>query len=516
MRATGNRARLSLIVVAGGLALASCVDESVTYEDRGLYGPGVEAAGGFIGYADPSDDDKLTVCGYCHGTVQAQWEQTAHASAWEGLQSSDHVQPVCEGCHTVNSLGNIVPEGEGGAPVGGHASAETSNGRYLDVQCESCHGPGITHATDPSKGNRPLAPVQVRSSLTRGCGECHNGVHHPFVEEWETSPHGNVNPVPATDQEDGCASCHSGEGALLRLGVTADYLEKDSLLASDAAYAQIACAVCHDPHSKTNPKQLRFPVESATVDNHLCAQCHDRQSQPNAAADNFFEFRPHSPETAELKGTAGYFPATASIGPGTITGPHGISSNPRLCASCHVVPYTVEDPASGETFTSTGHGFRAAPCVGPNGLPSGEEDCVLTTTARSFKGCVSGECHAGEAEAQATLVSAIDRVLPLVTALYARLNQVDPNGNLAGGAIDFTDGVLTVADGAYFNLALALYPGSITSRTSPETIRGYLAPSVTHNPALIEALLRASLEALDATYGPSPGAAALPTSATDR
>ncbi len=516
MRATGNRAWLSLLVVAGGLALASCVDESVTYADRDIYGPGVEAAGGFIGYADPSNDDKLTVCGYCHGTVQSEWEGTAHASAWAGLQTSDHVQAFCEGCHTVNSLGNIVPEGPGGEPVGGHATAETSNGRYLDVQCESCHGPGINHATDPSKANRPLAPIQIESDLTRGCGECHNGEHHPFVEEWEQSPHARVNPAAATDQEDGCASCHTGEGALLRLGVTANYLEKDSLLASDEAYAQITCAVCHDPHETTNEKQLRFPIRSATVDDHLCAQCHDRQAQPSPAATNFFEFRPHSPETAELKGTAGYFPATTSITPGTITGPHGISNNEKLCAACHVVPYTVEDPSSGQTFTSTGHGFRAAPCVGPNGLPSGETDCPLTTTARSFKGCATGECHASEADAQATLVAAIERVLPLVTALNSRLSQIDPNMEAPGGAIDPTDGVLTVADGAYFNLALALYPGSIGPTTSTATIRRYLAPAVTHNAPLIEALLQASLDALDAKYGAAGGAAARPTSASDR
>lgn len=501
MRAMGERTTRMLPLVVVAVALGACVDEDVVFDERPVFEQVAEEAGGFVGYADPSDDDKLTFCGACHGEPQAQWEGTAHADAWAGLQQSDHVQEFCEACHSVTSLGNVVAEPEPGVAVGGHAAMETGDGRYLDVQCESCHGPGLDHVLDPRTGNVPLAPVQVGEDLTFGCGECHQGTHHPFVEEWEESDHAAMTPFAATaGPGEVCASCHTGEGALLRLGVTADYLEKDALLASTSEYAQITCAVCHDPHDAQYEGQMRFPIVVDRAEDHLCAQCHDRGAQPDSVGRPVLA--PHSPATGMLAGRAGWFPPGSGLEEGAVTGPHGAPNNERLCASCHVVAYSVVDEATNEEFFSAGHGFQAAPCVGPNGLPSGEEGCALTTTARSFEGCLGSGCHASEEDALASLEATAQEVVDLVLELRELLLEIDPNLADPGGPLNVLDGRFTVADGAFFNLNLAIHGSGSIANLSPASRRRGVASAVAHNPTLMVALLEASIAAVQDTYAP--------------
>lgn len=501
MRPMAKRVTRVLLVVAGSLALGACVDEDVVYDNRPVFDGVIEAAGGFVGYADPSDDDKLTVCGACHSDYQAQWERTGHAFAWAGLQQSASVRAFCEGCHTVNSLGNIALE-DGGLAQGGHAAGTDHGGRYLDVQCESCHGPGLDHVLAPGPGNIPLAPIEVGADLSFGCGECHQGAHHPFVEEWERSPHAEVELAPATRAPE-CSSCHTGEGALLRLGVTADYLNKDVLLASDAVNAQITCAVCHDPHSARHDGQLRVPLGGVPVEQTLCAQCHDRHPRPDTRSRQAW-LGPHSPETGMLAGNAGWFPPSSSLAPGQVTGPHGGASNERMCGSCHVVEYSVHDELTDMEFHTAGHGFRAAPCVGANGIPSGAEDCALTVEARSFRGCV--ECHSSEEVAAAQLREAATEVAALTRQLRDALLAIDPNLTGAGGEIDANDGRFTVAEGALFNMSLAVHPDGFPA--DAEGLRRAVAGATIHNPPLIRTLLQESLAALQAQYGASVRTAA--------
>jgi predicted CXXCH cytochrome family protein len=490
MRTKVQRAIPSALLLAGVVALVSCVDETVVFEDRGAYERVAETALGYLGYANPDRDDKLTFCGQCHAGLQADWEGTGHAEAWAGLQASDHAQAFCETCHSVNSLGNVHPEQtEAGSAVGGYAAVDDA--RYHDVQCESCHGPGLEHTLDPVAGNVPKAPVNVASDLSSGCGECHSGTHHPFVEEWAASPHGNVTVAAARRgaAEGNCAACHTGEGGLERLGVTSDYLEQDSL-AGDDIYMQITCAVCHDPHEATNPGQLRVAVEVGAPSEHLCAQCHDRQAQPDMQGNQEWS-QPHSAETALLAGTAGWIPGSGDLTPGSVTGPHGVSDNPRLCASCHVVSYSNDTDAG--TFYSVGHGFRAAPCVDENGLPTGETGCELSTTARSFQGCASGECHGVGDAALTALNGAIDRV-------YDDLLALDDYIGRLGSEIDPDDGRFTAAEGALFNFRLATSRVGFRPNQSTEERKRALAAAVAHNPDFIEQLLVETLGALDTAY----------------
>ncbi len=497
MTGIGKRTARVLLLVAGSVALGSCVEEDVVFDERPIYQQVAAAAGGFVGYADPSSDDKLTFCGACHVDVQARWEITEHAHAWDGLQSSDHAQAFCEACHTVNSLGNVVAEPSPGEAVGGHVAYQGDEGRYLDVQCESCHGPGLAHVLAPGAANVPLAPIETGVDLGSGCGECHRGTHHPFVEEWELSAH--ADPNVGGSEADGCFSCHSGEGGLLRLGVTTDYLEKDELLGSDH-YAGITCAVCHDPHGSDNEAQLRLPITNTSVAEHLCAACHDRYPRPDTDGRQEY-LRTHAPDAGLLAGAAGWFPPGSGLVPGQIT--HAHTEAERLCASCHAVGYSTVDEATGQEFFSTGHRFLAIPCVDPaTGLPTETQSCAMSAEVRDFRGCA--ECHASGEETAALLQAATSELLPRMRTLVGMLSRIDPNGRAPGGEIDPDDFRFTVAEGAYFTMTVALSGDGLP--VSDAGARRTLAAALTHNPALVGSIVDAALAALRAEY---PAAASL-------
>ena len=178
----GNRALLPVLAVmlAG---MTGCVDETIVYRDRELFEEPLPQALSFLGYTD--HETKLTVCGNCHIEKQSDWEETGHADAWDGLQDSGHAQQFCEGCHTVSENGNLVAE------VAGYNA--TMDVRYEDVQCESCHGPGLEHVSNPTDANIPLAALNAGADAATGCAECHQGSHHGFADEWAQSRHGDAS-----------------------------------------------------------------------------------------------------------------------------------------------------------------------------------------------------------------------------------------------------------------------------------------------------------------------------------
>jgi len=144
-----------LVVIAAWVVAAGCTTENVVYRDASNFAAPPTAAGSFIGYYDVAN--KRTVCGSCHIDYQTRWSQTKHASAWADLQASGGATGYCEACHTVNNQGNAVVD-----TASGYRS--TKDPRYHDVQCESCHGPGLTHASSPTSSNRPLASIKASAS----------------------------------------------------------------------------------------------------------------------------------------------------------------------------------------------------------------------------------------------------------------------------------------------------------------------------------------------------------------
>ncbi len=431
-------------------------------------------AQGFLGYDEQAN--KLVVCGNCHVGQQAAWQGTKHADAWATLQGSGHAQAFCENCHTAGPLGNPT--------TGDVGWAGSKDERYHDVQCESCHGPGQTHISNPD-ASQPLASMALGDvtnlEVATSCAECHQGTHHPFVEEWAQSRHAVVG-FQADRPE--CAGCHRGQGILTAWGVKDDYVEKNS-----AEHLAIVCGVCHDPHDARNEGQLRFPVKTASIEEHLCARCHDRRTVPDPNSSHGLE--PHAPQAALLLGDAGWFPPNAQINQGQIVASHGSEGNEKLCATCHVNAFEVTDAATGAfVFNATGHLFTAIPCLDDRGVPT-TGDCGLTTAARSFDGCTAAGCHGTQDAAAAAITVAATRIQRWADELHAALEAVDPGLEEAGGEIDATDPTFTVAEGALFNYHLATFGGSANGSTA-------------HNPFLTEALLIASLQAVEDTYGVRP------------
>lgn len=483
----------SLAVAIGAiLLLAACEDTKIVEVERPFFPGAPSLAGGMLGYDEI--ERNLTVCGNCHVGKQNEWEDTAHADAWATLEGSGGSQPFCEGCHTVGPLGNVAT-GE----VGWNA---TEDPRYHDVQCESCHGPGGPHVSNPD-ATQPLASMSVdfeapagamagRTMFTAqendfGCADCHQGTHHPFVEQWAQSPHSQVVGFAAARPE--CERCHRGQGTLTAWGENANYLEKTS-----SNHLPVVCGVCHDPHDANFEGQLRFPITTVDMTDNLCAKCHNRGLVPDPGSSHGLE--PHSPEAGLLVGDAGHFFPGTNIDIGQIRGTHGSERNTRSCATCHVTVEETTDQATGDfVLQSVGHLFRPIPCVDAQGVPQPfGVDCPLTTEARSFKGCTGGACHGSEQAALSALTTATTRTQRLVDELHDLLEQVDPNLAAAGGEIDPTNPTFTTAEGAFFNMELAVFG-------NPNFGTNNVIGSTVHNPFLIESLLITSIQAVEEEYG---------------
>ncbi len=454
---------MAIVLTAG--AVAGCVDEKKVLEPSPSFETPPAAAEGFLGYADTVAGKP--VCGNCHAGKYAEWKQTKHAQAWADLQASGHATAACEGCHTVGAYGNLVVD----SMVGWTA---THDARYHDVQCESCHGPGMTHVTN-ADASQPLASMLVGVGLKSGCGECHSGTHNPFLEEWSQSAHGLVpHQSGHAGQAEPCISCHTGDVALQSWGEDPNYLEKDSLQAV-AGHLPISCPICHDPHNATIDKQLRFPIDVASVDDNLCMKCHHYRGTPDPTSSH----GPMSPQGPLLLGLAGW--RSPDFGPTQdLKGTHGSSGNKDLCVTCHVARMDVTDASGTVVFNSTGHLFVATPCLDAAGKPTAAEDCE--TSQRSFAACAQSGCHGSPDAAQSAESVARTRIADLVAEVNAMVSRAP--------ASEFnTSDPTSTAEGAKFNADL-----------------GAMAGSPIHNPFLMEALLTASIKQLQKDYGIVPTA----------
>ena len=477
-------------LIAAILLLGACsADEKILYRERDPFNPPPDAANGFLGYYDVAA--KQTTCGNCHVDYQAKWQTTAHAGAQATLAANTHSNPTCYSCHTVTGKGNAV-----GGTTAGHDAVKVA--AYFDVQCESCHGPGLAHVEGVSQGNlvRPLAKLSMAGTGT--CGDCHSGAHQPFAEEWSASRHAIVDPSRAANAS--CNGCHEGRKALEKWGVEGNFIEK----ASATAYIPTTCGVCHDPHGSANPSQLRYPISDPDPDNNLCMKCHLRRTEPSLTASS-----PHAPQGAVLLGFAGWRPPGFAYDTARIYGSHATTKNPKLCAGCHVAKFTVTDQLTGAfVFQSTGHLMRPIPCLDATGKPTADKTCAYTTTARSWQTCAASGCHADANVAASAFTTIRSRMKFYTDQLWIDTNvsgsiQSSPTdaGLLAtlkgtrAAEWSTTDLVITPAEGAEFNARLCGEYGQSNSDNS----KGI------HNPFLCEALLISTINYLKTYYSlPSP------------
>lgn len=498
------------LTLGGLLILGGCTTEKIVFKDREPFNPPPDAASGFLGYY--TVNTKQTSCGNCHAGQQSKWAQTRHAGAYKTLADlpAATAQAFCYSCHTVSTNGNGLASPKRGWDV-------VKDSSYHDVQCESCHGPGNNHAKAPGRTNWPLArlgmagtgiPAVGAAASNSTCAACHSGTHHPFAEEWGKSGHSKVVAeagVPVSNNA-ACGACHDGKKTLAAWGVNTNYIEKDS-----AGAYPTTCTVCHDPHAKNNPAQLRFSITAREPSANLCMKCHDRRAVLSVGTTRL---TPHAPQGDVLLGLAGYRPQSVQIDTIAVASTHASSANTALCAGCHVQRFTFNDPASGNfVFQATGHRFLPIPCVDSKG-PTDNQDCAYSTTTRSYKGCVANGCHNSEAVAASAFSSRRSTIAVLADLIWTDLDgdqaldaapvdggylaiiKRDRPGEFPATAAQATK--ITAAMGAFFNMT-----------TFAERYGNGDGSKGVHNPFLGTALLAGNIQELKAVYPflPAPPAA---------
>jgi len=179
---------------------------------------------------------------------------------WTGVYQAWNTS--CADCHSTNLIKRYEPETDR------FGTSFTS----IDIDCESCHGPGSTHTIDP-------AILPLASAATE----------HSWVFEAGQSIAFRL-PVAASGSEiEVCAPCHSRRAqlsdahepgdpllnayrpALLEAGlyhadgqVLDEVYVYGSFVQSAMAAAGVTCSDCHEPHS----------VELRADGNAVCARCH--------------------------------------------------------------------------------------------------------------------------------------------------------------------------------------------------------------------------------------------------
>jgi predicted CXXCH cytochrome family protein len=500
----GRGIRLGAVVA---FVVAGCTNDKIVYRDREPFNQPPTAALGFLGYYDVPT--KQTTCGNCHSEKQASWVATKHASAWSDLKASGHAVASCNGCHTVSELGNGL-----GKPAG---YSTVPDSVYHDVQCENCHGAGLTHVENPTNTNQPFASIQADTGTTLGCGGCHTGVHEPFVDQWKQSAHGSGPGFNSAATNATCAPCHEGKAALsTKFQVLTNYKE-----ASSTTPVRIVCAVCHNPHGSANDHQLRASISTPTTDN-LCVMCHSRAGTPPwsvAAATGGTSRGAHGAQGLLVLGrNVGWIPPNFAYDTSLIVSSHGTQANPRLCATCHVARTTVTDKSTGAfVFQSVGHTFTATPCLDQTGVPQATTNCAVTS--RDFTACATSGCHGTVATARGAYIAFESRLDNLVDQLWTDRNSNGVIDATDGGAIaqmvarnsaadraalDFSSNVTTTAKGALWNAALAATdnrPNFLSGKVYNWTFATHEASGGgVHNPFLLEALLTASIAAVKSEY----------------
>ncbi|WP_455198918.1 DmsE family decaheme c-type cytochrome [Kaarinaea lacus] len=190
------------------------------------------------------------------------------------------------------------------------------------LQCESCHGPGRAHATEPRVGFKRAKIISfgAKGSVSpaeqnQQCTQCHNGSSHVA---WEGSAHEVQNILcvdchvlhkrkdPVLDktlQPNKCYTCHKKQrGEFARNS------------AHPVRQGKMVCTQCHNPHGSLTDGLLKTSTRNDT-----CYKCHAEKRGPFLWT--------HAP-VAEDCGTCHEFH-------GSLHAPLLKKRAPLLCQQCH-------------------------------------------------------------------------------------------------------------------------------------------------------------------------------------
>jgi hypothetical protein len=146
-----QRRKLAYTKAAGEANLAAAAGKTAPAPEPGK--------AGFVG----TDE-----CVLCHKKQVEFWKKTRHAQAWKTLVDVGKQYDLdCVYCHATGF------EEPGGSTLASLAEPP-EQGALLDVQCESCHGPGSIHVEED--GNEKPSSLVLETPRTR-CIVCHNAQH---------------------------------------------------------------------------------------------------------------------------------------------------------------------------------------------------------------------------------------------------------------------------------------------------------------------------------------------------
>ena len=149
-----------------------------------------------------------------------------------------------------------------------HGQAKDPRTPWAAQGCESCHGPGEAHASDPEKV-KPLQFDKISAkAVTDTCTTCHNRGTHAL---WKGSQHEarNVSCVSchsvhepksanaqlkAVNQQQQCMSCHRDKVAKL-----------DRSGHMPVREGKMECSSCHNPHGSTNVRLLKADSQRESI-----------------------------------------------------------------------------------------------------------------------------------------------------------------------------------------------------------------------------------------------------------
>ncbi len=308
--------------------------------------------------------------GVCHAKKLADWQQTGHANHFKNglfydlevdvLTGKGRYSASCVKCHTTAWDTTATADNGNFGKMAKKQGLDTllfNNWRFgssgypndptrwnilmknypqvvslATIGCEVCHGPGNDHYGFEDK---------IAVSLDVGvCAQCHDSpASHGKVRMWSSSGHAKMEAAFADNiTSTSCLKCHSGKGFFK---FTENRANPGYDSKTDPFYP-ITCSVCHDPHSKENPNQLRTMYADTLTNGwvipgggkgQLCMNCHkDRRNAEVYVLEKRSSYGPHHNNQADM-----FWGRNAvQFGDNSITGMSTHSSLEDACVTCHM------------------------------------------------------------------------------------------------------------------------------------------------------------------------------------
>ena len=118
-------------------------------------------------------------CVDCHAPALQAWIHSGHAHAYESLvKNHDEVREECLKCHVL------------GLGTSGGFDVRSPKIEMANVQCESCHGPGLRHAMAKASDRKKGIVARPDEKVCRTCHDSKQDPNFKFSVAWPKIRHG--------------------------------------------------------------------------------------------------------------------------------------------------------------------------------------------------------------------------------------------------------------------------------------------------------------------------------------